>query len=219
MNVCKNYKLNLFLVICTSPFCNCEECPSDHLCKGRCELVGNFKICICNPGETNWDCKLDLDLCNRDCVIGGTDNQCTKLLCNKGTCNNTLTYPFYSCNCGPFYTGQNCQIENNPCILSNANPCSNGRCEFIHGINKVNCHCNPGWKARDSETNYTIDWGSAKVIIDPPCSEQVFYGISKIAPRLSQGNNFKLCRKSRDLAYSIWYTFFNFHLAILHVMH
>ncbi|BAM39667.1 uncharacterized protein TOT_010001121 [Theileria orientalis strain Shintoku] len=176
-----NVKLSssfLFLLIC---LCNInvvlcdEECDDDHKCHrdSKCIKVSlgqnNYNLCVCNPGFTGWDCSTPLDYCNKHCRPFQRGISCKHTLCNQGQCINLDSHPYYKCDCGAFYKGDNCEIEDNPCSYERNNPCGHGDCEFIPGVNQINCKCHPGWTTNPNQTNTKYTWNGVEVHMTPAC--------------------------------------------------
>ncbi|KAK2197739.1 EGF-like domain [Babesia duncani] len=166
-------------------------CEEGHHClnESKCVKINvggvEKKVCICSPGFTGWNCSIQLDYCNKHCRPLHRGITCQQALCNQGTCLNQTEPPYYSCDCGAFYTGPNCEIENNPCSSESTNPCVNGKCNFIKGTNQVVCNCYPGWATNPNQQITTIDWNTASIHVAPPCTEEIKRGITGNAPQLS----------------------------------
>ncbi|KAK1443131.1 hypothetical protein BgAZ_200070 [Babesia gibsoni] len=162
-----------------------------HACKNGAtcvELVDTHKpkkLCICTPGFTGWDCSEPVDYCNKHCRSFSRSVPCNQALCNHGLCNNKTEYPYYACDCGPFYSGKNCEIEYNPCSQANTNPCENGTCTFIKGTNQVMCKCHSGWTTLQNQQFIKLNWNGTEIFVSPPCSEKIQRGITGAAPLLS----------------------------------
>lgn len=90
-----------------------------------------------------------------------------------GTCVNQPDYPFYSCNCGAFYTGKNCEIDYNPCSQVHTNPCEHGDCTFVRGTNQVLCQCHTGWTINRNQQFIKLNWNGVEIFVSPPCSGRI----------------------------------------------
>lgn len=167
-----------------------QECEGKHECINNSECVKidasgeSYNLCICKPGFIGWNCSIPLDYCNKHCKPLKKGISCQQTLCNQGQCINLESEPFYRCDCGAFYKGENCEIEDNPCSSELNNPCSHGDCEFVRGTNQVNCHCHPGWTTNPNQTTVKYTWNGTDVFISPPCIEEVKRGITGSAPSL-----------------------------------
>ncbi|EUD68546.1 hypothetical protein C922_00945 [Plasmodium inui San Antonio 1] len=159
---------------------NCLECADNHKCKNACYILDdNKQICLCNANEKGVYCTEKWNMCERDCNIRGMYESCSVSLCRRGKCIPIDKKPYYSCECGDFYTGRNCEIENNPCSSAETNPCLHGTCLFIYKLNRVICKCHNGWTQKDKQSSSMLNWGSEKVEVPPPCDVQITRGLSK----------------------------------------
>lgn len=185
------------------------ECNGSNVCKNDAKCIKGtvagkqMNLCICPPGFTGWDCSIAIDYCNRHCRSYSKDVPCQMALCNHGTCVNQPDYPFYSCNCGAFYTGKNCEIDYNPCSQVHTNPCEHGDCTFVRGTNQVLCQCHTGWTINRNQQFIKLNWNGVEIFVSPPCSEEVRRGIAGTAPTLE------------PRAKIVWYIVFFFSLALL----
>ncbi|ORM39582.1 Cubilin [Babesia sp. Xinjiang] len=160
-------------------------------------------LCICKPQFTGWDCSVPLDFCKTHCKSYRKDISCQQALCNQGTCVNSQEYPYYTCNCGPFFSGQNCEMEYNPCSQQATNPCDHGTCLFIRGTNQVICQCHTGWTANLNQQIMKLTWNGTDIFVSPPCTEPVKRGITGAAPILTPKTK------------AVWYVIFILSLALL----
>ncbi|CRH00905.1 EGF-like membrane protein, putative [Plasmodium relictum] len=158
----------------------CQNCDGQHNCKNECFILNDDKrICLCDNDEKGIHCKEKWNVCENDCNIKGIKESCSVALCKAGTCNPIETEPYYKCECGDFFKGKNCEIENNPCTLPDTNPCLNGKCIFISKLNRIICECNNGWTQKNIQNSTLLNWGNQKVEVPPPCDEQIKRGLSK----------------------------------------
>lgn len=136
-------------------------------------------MCLCESNEKGIHCKEKWNLCEGDCNIKDANVPCSSALCKSGTCTSKDTYPFYECDCGDFFAGMNCEIENNPCTYTDQNPCLHGVCIFIHKLNRIICKCHNGWSQKASQNPSILQWGKQKVEVPAPCDEPIKKGLSK----------------------------------------
>ncbi|GAB67325.1 hypothetical protein PCYB_113450 [Plasmodium cynomolgi strain B] len=149
---------------------NCLKCADDHKCKNDCYILDDDKqLCLCNADEKGVHCTEKWNMCEKDCNIRGMDQPCSIALCRRGKCIPIDKKPYYTCECGDFYTGKNCEIENNPCSSAETNPCLNGTCLFIAKLNRVICKCHNGWTQKDKQSSSMLNWGTETVEVPPPC--------------------------------------------------
>ncbi|XP_953592.1 uncharacterized protein TA09570 [Theileria annulata] len=182
-------KLKCILIICLYIYltyceleCDDNKCQQDSKCIKISLGQNEYNLCICNSGYTGWDCSIPIDYCNKHCRPLQKGISCKHTLCNQGNCINLLENPYYKCDCGAFYKGENCEIEDNPC--SYQNPCGKGDCEFVPGINQINCKCYPGWTNIPNQTNTKYNWNGVDIYMTPPCLEEIKKGITGNAPIL-----------------------------------
>ncbi|SCM22481.1 EGF-like membrane protein, putative [Plasmodium chabaudi adami] len=155
---------------------NCEN----HECKNECYVLDNDKqLCLCNENEKGIHCKETWNICEQDCNINNATESCSVALCKQGTCIPTANKPYYKCECGDFFQGANCEIENNPCSFPETNPCLNGKCIFITKLNRIICECNNGWTQKNQQNPSMLPWGKQTVEVSPPCDEPVKKGLSQ----------------------------------------
>ncbi|VWU48926.1 EGF-like membrane protein, putative [Hepatocystis sp. ex Piliocolobus tephrosceles] len=160
--------------------CICLDCNPNHLCKNNCFVLNNNKqVCLCNANEKGVHCKEKWNVCENDCNISELKGTCSAALCKSGICESIDNPPYYKCNCGNFFEGPNCEIENNPCSNVDTNPCLNGTCIFIIKLNKIICKCNNGWTQKDKLNASMLTWGNSRIEVPPPCDEKVKKGLSK----------------------------------------
>ncbi|KYO01926.1 putative EGF-like membrane protein [Plasmodium gaboni] len=158
----------------------CKDCVNPHNCKHDCYVLeDNKQLCLCNENEKGIDCKETWNVCEKDCNIYGMNESCSMALCKTGKCVPTSDKPYYKCECGDFFKGKNCEIENNPCSFPETNPCLNGTCIFIMKLNRIICKCNNGWTQKNMQSATMLNWGNEKVEVPPPCDEQIRKGLSK----------------------------------------
>ncbi|KAF5153515.1 putative integral membrane protein [Theileria parva strain Muguga] len=181
----------ILLILYNISFVVCEvECDDDHKCQegSKCVKItlgqNSYNLCVCAPGFTGWDCSTPIDYCNKHCRPLQTGVSCKHTLCNQGQCINLEESPYYRCDCGAFYKGENCEIEDNPCSYQRNNPCGNGDCEFVPGIYQINCKCHPGWTTTPNQINTKYTWNGVDVHMTPPCLEELKKGITGSAPIL-----------------------------------
>ncbi|GBE60203.1 EGF-like membrane protein [Babesia ovata] len=166
-------------------------CDGSHKCKNGATCIkveqGHTEqnVCICKPQYTGWDCSVEIDYCKTHCRSYRKSVNCQQALCNQGNCISRTEYPFYSCDCGAFYTGANCEVEYNPCSQPSTNPCDHGVCTFVRGTNQVMCQCSPGWAPNPNQQVMKLSWNGADIFVAPPCSEPIRRGIAGAAPTLT----------------------------------
>ncbi|CDR94640.1 membrane protein, putative [Babesia bigemina] len=182
-------------------------CDGGHRCKNGATCIkvsrGGIEqnVCICKPQYTGWDCSVELDYCKTHCRSYRKNVNCQQALCNQGNCISRTEYPFYSCDCGAFYTGANCEVEYNPCSQPATNPCDHGVCTFVRGTNQVMCQCKPGWAPNPNQQVMKLSWNGADIFVAPPCSGKT-----------RRGNPCMLCRAE---AKAMWHFVFLLSLGIL----
>ena len=160
---------------CHEEKCNAEECKEtgqpdpegyiqklDDLCYHdpcydlgtiRCEKSWNKRVCICKPGWTGDDCKVDINECkdNEDYIKGNaTLGIVIDPLClNGGTCKDThatdLSPVGYICKCPLGWTGVNCEHDVNECLEAKVCP-NNSIC--FNTLGSYSCVCSNGSKFR-----------------------------------------------------------------------
>eukprot|EP00371_Babesia_bovis_P002404 XP_001611051.1 hypothetical protein [Babesia bovis T2Bo] len=136
-------------------------------------------MCICTEQYTGWDCSVKIDYCKNHCKPYRKDISCQQALCNQGT---------LACNCGPFFSGYNCEIEYNPCSQPATNPCGHGTCVFIRGTNQVICQCHPGWMANLNQQVMKLTWNGADIFVSPPCTGMInLYSVNIYAEPIKRG--------------------------------
>ncbi|XP_026192958.1 delta and Notch-like epidermal growth factor-related receptor [Cyclospora cayetanensis] len=129
-------------------------------------------------------------MCSNGCGIkSSTGIDCASALCSLGACLDTQTPPFYKCDCGDFFTGDNCETHNNPCTSKASNPCGQGTCTFApgRGSGTVTCTCNDGYETAPGASMTTIKWGDSQVLQAAPCTVQSTRGMANIHFTLSSG--------------------------------
>ncbi|OEH76501.1 TPR domain-containing protein [Cyclospora cayetanensis] len=129
---------------------------------------------------------------------------CSEKICVNGTCyeHDTQTPPFYKCDCGDFFTGDNCETHNNPCTSKASNPCGQGTCTFApgRGSGTVTCTCNDGYETAPGASMTTIKWGDSQVLQAAPCTVQSTRGAGSRANRSSDTNSGSNTESSRPSA-------------------
>ncbi|SBT79692.1 EGF-like membrane protein, putative [Plasmodium malariae] len=174
--------LHILFLLNKLPISFCINCNDKHKCKNGCYVLDDNKyVCLCNENEKGIYCTEKWNVCDKDCNIMGMDSSCSIALCKTGSCIPTEKRPFYKCECGAFFKGKNCEIENNPCSFPETNPCLNGSCIFIIKLNRIICKCNNGWTQKDKQNSSLLTWGNQQVEVPPPCDEQIRRGLSKYA--------------------------------------
>ena len=67
----------------------------------------------------------------------------------RGTCTNGLDS--YTCVCNTGYTGADCEVDIDECLLMESVCSGHGNCS--HGIASFTCSCDPGYTGADCETD------------------------------------------------------------------
>ncbi|KAL8439754.1 hypothetical protein Efla_002656 [Eimeria flavescens] len=151
-------------------------CSTNICVNGACYETGGLQTCVCDMPFTGPLCEGVLSMCSDGCGIrASTGIDCSSALCSLGTCQDTNTAPFFKCECGDFFTGDNCETHNNPCTNPAANPCGEGTCTFApgKGSGTVTCTCSSDYEAAAGAGVTTVKWGSSEVIQGPPCTYAV----------------------------------------------
>nr|XP_022309346.1 uncharacterized protein LOC111115062 [Crassostrea virginica] len=92
--------------LCSETVCNPNPCQNG----GTCKISGNTYTCACTNGFTGTNCE-QISACEPNpCKYGGI---CTRV----GTTTSA------ECKCREGYTGNHCEVQNNPC---GSKPCKNG---------------------------------------------------------------------------------------------
>ncbi|XP_054708436.1 protein jagged-1-like [Uloborus diversus] len=125
--------------------CNCRHGWKSELCD-HCIPYPGCKHGYCDGSP--WQCICDVNwggiLCDQDLNYCGRHRPCQ----NLGTCQNVAPDQ-YKCICPQGFSGRNCEIVDNPCIMS---PCLNGgTCSEISST--FICSCAPGWTGTRCENN------------------------------------------------------------------
>lgn len=117
-----------------------EKDTENPVCKnnGTCRIISNAHICECTGGWAGQNCTKTLrrPLCEERPNV-----------CGEGRCQQSLTPPFYSCNCGnhPSTFGKTIdeltKCEESGCYASN--PCQNGGTCSNKGKGAFLCQCPP----------------------------------------------------------------------------
>ncbi|CAF1083657.1 unnamed protein product [Adineta steineri] len=123
----------------TCPLSPCYEKNSEvPICKnnGTCQIVGGAHVCDCTGGFAGQNCTKPLKRPFCEEAPG---------VCGEGKCQQSLTPPYYSCNCGtqPNTFGRNIseltKCEESGCYA--INPCQNGGTCSNKGVGAFICQC------------------------------------------------------------------------------
>ncbi|PHJ20607.1 transmembrane protein [Cystoisospora suis] len=168
----------------------CSAASSTVCANGSCYSNNGLDVCVCELPWTGVACDQAMSLCTKDCGVK-TDSglDCQTALCGLGKCTDSNVPPYYSCECGDFYSGVNCEIQSNPCSSASSNPCAHGTCSFAPGKNSgtVTCVCEAGWVVPQGATGQLVKWGNSEVHMGPACTEQEHRGVARLAVTLSSG--------------------------------
>ena len=99
--------------------------------------IGYYQ-CICLDGNFGQNCELELNQCRivAPCM-------------NGGKCITMSSTPYYRCDCGFFYLGDQCETARDMCF---SNPCMNNAvCISTHL--GYDCICEAGWTGAYCDTN------------------------------------------------------------------
>ncbi|KEP62168.1 UNVERIFIED_CONTAM: hypothetical protein HHA_265040 [Hammondia hammondi] len=168
----------------------CDPMTTTACNNGSCYAHNGLEVCVCELPWTGANCDKTMSLCTKDCGVNSESGlDCQTALCGLGSCADSNVPPYYSCTCGDFYTGSNCEIQSNPCSSASSNPCANGACTFASGKNSgtVTCVCDDGWEVPQGATSTIIKWGNSEVLMGPPCSQQQHRGVANLALTLTSG--------------------------------
>ncbi|CAF2185083.1 unnamed protein product [Rotaria magnacalcarata] len=135
----------------TCPLSPCyERDSSTPVCKnnGTCRIINSGYFCECASGFGGQNCTKPLQkpLCEDSPGV-----------CGEGKCQQSITKPFYSCNCGshPSTFGKNIseltKCEQSGCYSSN--PCQNGGTCSNKGVGAFLCQCPPRFTGTKCEKN------------------------------------------------------------------
>uniref|UniRef100_H2XYP0 Uncharacterized protein n=1 Tax=Ciona intestinalis TaxID=7719 RepID=H2XYP0_CIOIN len=104
-----------------------DECASNN---GGCR-----QLCVNTAGSFSCACNRGYELVGRRCF---DIRECSSNPCVHGRCNEGLNN--FTCSCYYGYSGQFCELENNPC---SEDPCANGVCTTT--ADSFTCECNLGF--------------------------------------------------------------------------
>jgi hypothetical protein len=101
----------------------------------QCINPNEFPFTACPTGYKGYYCEVNID----DCLSYPCHHAST---CIDGIAN-------YTCQCGPAWTGRNCDEQKNETLCDN-NPCSNGGiCHLVSNFNNYTCTCPPPYTGRN----------------------------------------------------------------------
>ena len=109
----------------------------------------------------------------------------------NGICTDSIIS--YNCDCNPGYTGQQCQIDINECLLMVPECSGQGWC--MDGINSYTCNCDEGYTGRDCETDI-----NECLLMEPQCSGHgtCTDGINKFICDCNDGFTDLMCETNID---------------------
>ncbi|CDJ67574.1 hypothetical protein, conserved [Eimeria necatrix] len=187
-------------------FAGAALCTVNLCVNGTCYENGGLQICVCDMPYSGPLCTDVISMCTDGCGIKpSTGIDCSSALCSLGTCQDTNTEPYYKCDCGDFFTGNNCETHNNPCTNPAANPCGEGTCTFSpgKGSGTVTCTCDSDYETAFGAGVMTVKWGNSEVLQSPPCTVRKTRGVAKMHFTISAG------------ALVMWWTIFAVVLLLL----
>lgn len=169
----------------------CDPAKAVVVCvNGSCYESHGLEVCVCDLPWKGSTCNEQMSVCTTDCGVNPELGVgCEAALCGTGKCTDSATPPYFTCACGDFFTGQNCEVESNPCSSAAGNPCGHGTCTFALGKDSgtVTCQCEDNWQVPQGATATTLRWGSSEVLLSPACTEQRRRGVAALPIFISSG--------------------------------